>query len=91
MKVKKIGGVIETKQKFLVVCIDNGDGYTKAGTAYSVRGELTIDKSYLAGPSLGDDSMYSLSNDRGESTFYFRKRFKPLDEIREEKINMILG
>jgi hypothetical protein len=49
---------------------------------------ITIGKIYTVSFNL---SYYQIENDRGDLWVYPKDLFKPLDEIREEKINKLLS
>lgn len=72
-----------------VVCINNRVIIDSHGSGKT--SELTMDKIYDAHISLTDEDKYYLCNDNGQSSYYFTRRFRLLDDVREEKINKILG
>ena len=63
----------------LVICINNDN----------VRDCLTIGKIY---EWIEDDELRNVKNDKGESDYYnYNRRFKPLCEVRENKLNTLLN
>lgn len=60
----------------MVVCIEKMGGLTLGKIYQEVGG--------------GDETFYTIINDNGEFMIYFKSRFKPLSDIREEKLNQIL-
>ena len=62
-----------------VKCIDIG-GWSRS---------LTLGKTYdVISEGVFDD--YQIINDKGEEWHFFKKYFKPLSEIRNDKINKLL-
>ena len=68
-----------------IVCTDNGTIF------FTMKKELTIGKVYDAMLyNYRGEEYYRLLNDNNYESNYLCKRFKPLNEIREEKINTII-
>jgi hypothetical protein len=62
-----------------VKCIDSNGGWLTIGKIYEV---LEIDEKA--------SGFYWMMNNYGKRDWYFKDRFKPLSEIRIEKINKLL-
>jgi hypothetical protein len=72
-----------------VVCVNNGE----MDGAMDSSVNLTVGKVYKA---LGDnvstsDHVFNIINDLGKRGSYYHRRFKLLEEIRENKLNEILN
>jgi hypothetical protein len=72
-----------------VVCVNNGE----MDGAMDSSVNLTVGKVYI---TLGDnvstsDHVYNIVNDLGKRVSYYHRRFKLLEEIREDKLNKILN
>lgn len=70
-----------------IICIDNKElGHRTL--KIDKTDELTIGKIYYGWI---EGQTYTIINDKGRENGYFMERFKTMEEVREEKINKILG
>lgn len=73
-----------------VVCIDNSKG---AYRNYEYKwNSLTVGKIYSVTKTITNalDVCYLIIDDDGDDLYYFSRHFKPLEEVRQEKLDQIL-
>jgi hypothetical protein len=78
----------------MVICINNG--VSVDGISTSTAELLTIGKVYMVideyeTVSPSKRGYYSILDDAGQKYDYFKKRFVLLEDVREDKLNSILG
>ena len=76
-----------------VICIDN-DYYCKASPLYDIELKLksdsvTLNKVYDV-VSIDSDGHFIITDDNGITIGYYKERFKPVEEAREEKLKELL-
>jgi hypothetical protein len=67
-----------------VVCVNKDQFWGGNGVS-----GITIDKVYRV--YVEDNSGYKIMNDNGDLSFYLKERFKPLDDVRRDKLKELLG